>query len=142
MPYSPSDLFSCRNCGHCCKGFGGTFVSEADVQAIAAHVGDTPGKVFRKYCRSSGGRWILGQKPDGYCVFYDAGCRIHPVKPRMCKAWPFIEGVLRDIGNWRIMAASCPGMKADAPEAVIRACVEQETAASIAVARRPIDEHP
>jgi hypothetical protein len=44
----------------------------------------------------------------------------------MCKAWPFIDGVLRDAANWQAMAKSCPGMKTDVPEAAIRACVAQE----------------
>ena len=126
MRYRSSDLFSCHRCGQCCKGYGGAFVTDSDVRAIAEHLKETPQDVVFKYCRRSGSRFILAQKSDGYCVFYDAGCRIHPVKPRMCKVWPFIESVLRDIGNWRIMAGFCPGINIDAPEAAIRARVEEE----------------
>jgi len=126
MPYKPSDLFSCRKCGQCCKGYGGTFVTEQEARAIADYLNESLRDIVCKYCLRSGKRLILTQQADGYCVFYDSGCRIHPVKPPMCKKWPFIESVLRDIANWQAMARSCPGMKADVPEAAIRACVKQE----------------
>jgi hypothetical protein len=32
---SPDALFECRMCGDCCRGYGGTYVSESDIQAIA-----------------------------------------------------------------------------------------------------------
>ena len=62
----------------------------------------------------SGGKPVLAQRRDGYCIFWEKCCTIHPVKPHMCKNWPFIPGVLADIGNWKTMAASCPGIRKDA----------------------------
>jgi len=38
MPYKdikPLDIFKCRQCGECCKGYGGTFVTENEIEAIA-----------------------------------------------------------------------------------------------------------
>lgn len=119
-------IFECQRCGDCCRGFGGTFVSDEDIRRIAAHIRQDPAHVRRKLCQPSAGRWVLAQAENGYCVFWDALCTIHPVKPRMCKRWPFIEAVLADIANWRSMGASCPGIRTDQPEALIRKIVIRE----------------
>lgn len=124
-PLRPEDLFRCTLCGDCCKGFGGTYVSRADIAAIAAFLARDPADVIERCCYRSGGRTLLAQRPDGYCIFWDQACRIHPVKPRMCRRWPFIESVVADPGNWRIMAAVCPGMRADLPLDGVQECVRR-----------------
>jgi hypothetical protein len=73
-------------------------------------------------CRSGGGRLIV-QGKNGYCIFWDEVCTIHPVKPKMCRQWPFIRSILVDVDNWRAMASSCPGMAADASDRQILECV-------------------
>jgi Fe-S-cluster containining protein len=113
---APSELFECQKCGDCCKGYGGTFVAEKDIRRIAAFIHEAPERFIEKYCRRSGTRHVLVQAENGYCVFWDGLCRIHPVKPWMCRIWPFIPSVLIDIENWRVMAASCPGMRTDIPD--------------------------
>ncbi len=122
-------IFDCQQCGDCCKGYGGTFVTDSDIEAISAYIGESPARFVEKYCRLSGGHPLLAQGDDGFCVFTrDKICSIHPVKPRMCKAWPFIESVLTDVSNWRIMANSCPGIKTDVPDETVIACVRREIA--------------
>ncbi len=120
-------IFECTRCGECCRGYGGTFVTGKDIQAISAYLHVTPAAFVRQYCAFSGNRPLLAQGDGGYCIFWDGICTIHPVKPRMCKAWPHIESVLVDVNNWRIMAGSCPGMRKDADDDRILA----ETAAEI-----------
>lgn len=34
----PSDIFECKTCGECCKGYGGTYVSEEDISNIAEYI--------------------------------------------------------------------------------------------------------
>ena len=120
-----SDIFECRQCGECCKGYGGTYVTEGDILAIADYVGISTEDFINRYLTQSGSGRVLAQGEDGYCIFAEHGrCGIHPVKPRMCSAWPFIEGVLRDPGNWYIMAGSCPGIRTDVSENTIRRCIE------------------
>ncbi len=121
-----SDIFNCRKCGDCCKGYGGTFITERDIQLISDYIETTPEKLVEAYCEMSGRKPVLARGADGYCIFWDETCTIHPVKPRMCKAWPFIDGVCADVNNWRIMASSCPGMRTDIPDDVILSCVEKE----------------
>ena len=119
-------LFSCTCCGDCCKGYGGTYLSETDIVAISSYIGVSPQRLTACYTRKSGGRLLLAQGENGYCIFWDNVCTIHPVKPRMCRAWPFIPSILSDVQNWHIMAASCPGMSTNFPDSVIRRCVELE----------------
>ncbi|MCJ7830330.1 MAG: YkgJ family cysteine cluster protein [Desulfobacterales bacterium] len=119
-------IFECRQCGDCCKGYGGTFVTSADIAAIARFIGTEPDSFVERYCQMSGRRPVLAQRADGYCVFWDGLCTIHPVKPRMCRAWPFIDSLRVDIHNWQIMAYACPGMRADLPDDVVAWCVKRE----------------
>ncbi len=122
---NPDDLFRCTLCGDCCRGFGGTYVSREDLVAIAAFLASDPSGVIDRCCHMSGGRYLLAQRADGYCIFWDQVCTIHPVKPRMCRRWPFIESVVTDALNWKIMAAFCPGMRTDVPLDRVRACVQE-----------------
>lgn len=123
-PVDPATLFQCRMCGACCQGYGGTYVTAEDMAGIAAFIGEDADTFAERYCRRSGNRYVLAQSDEGFCVFWrDGRCGIHPVKPRMCRAWPFIESVVRDPSNWRIMAGFCPGMRADADPETVRACV-------------------
>jgi Fe-S-cluster containining protein len=124
-----ADLFVCRQCGDCCKGFGGTYLHPEDIDAISGAIGLAPAEFLARFCRLSGGRPLLAQRPDGYCVFWDAVCTIHAVKPRMCRRWPFIESILVDPANWQIMAAACPGMRTDIPASCVAACVAKVIAA-------------
>lgn len=121
-----SDIFECRKCGDCCTGYGGTFVSEKDIQAIADFIGIDRERFVKAYCQLSGDKPLLAQGENGKCVFWDGLCTIHPVKPRMCKAWPFIEGVLRHPENWDIMASVCPGMRTNVPREVLLKIVKTE----------------
>ena len=124
----PSDIFKCQQCGECCKGYGGTFVTEQEIEAIAGYINIDPVSFVEKYCQMSGEKPVLAQNKDGYCIFWDELCTIHPVKPRMCRAWPFLKSVLVDINNWDIMAGLCPGIRTDVPDSVVEECVKQELA--------------
>jgi Fe-S-cluster containining protein len=120
MPSSETaaNIFECRKCGDCCRGYGGTYLTDRDIETIAEYVQKDP-DVFRvNYCRTSDSKTFLTQQPSGYCIFWDRdhACTIHPVKPRMCRQWPYIESVLIDVDNWRIMASMCPGIRTDVPD--------------------------
>jgi Fe-S-cluster containining protein len=106
-----SQMFTCKKCGTCCKGYGGTYVTEASIQEIAAYIGTDPHTFVENFCSLSGGKPVLRQQENGFCIFWDKVCTIHSVKPQMCREWPFIRSVLSDAANWHIMAASCPGIQ-------------------------------
>lgn len=118
-------LFTCTQCGDCCKGYGGTYLSSMDIESIASYLGITADQLVAGYTKLSGNRRLIRQSVNGYCIFWDQVCTIHSVKPKMCRQWPYIRSILVDVGNWRAMAASCPGMKADSPEEDILNCVRE-----------------
>ena len=128
MPSEPQSdpIFACQMCGDCCRGYGGTYVTARDIQAIAAYINEDPERFKAQYCQSSGSRYVLAQSENGYCVFWDQLCQIHPVKPRMCRNWPYIAAILEDVTNWRIMGKDCPGIRADLPDDIIRRTVARE----------------
>ncbi len=112
------DIFECKLCGECCRGFGGTYVTPQDIINISSHIKFDPDQFIEHYCDKSGSRHVLTRGTDGCCIFFnkEEQCTIHPVKPYMCKAWPFIQAVISYPENWNAMANSCPGMKKDIPD--------------------------
>ena len=119
------DLFTCRRCGECCKGYGGTYITENEIDNICRFLGLERNTFVKRYCQMSGDRPVIAQGLDGYCIFWDKLCIIHAVKPRMCRNWPFIESILVDARNWQAMAASCPGMRAGVSDDQIQRCVSE-----------------
>ncbi|MCD6184394.1 MAG: YkgJ family cysteine cluster protein [Deltaproteobacteria bacterium] len=120
------DIFNCIKCGDCCKGYGGAFVTPDDIKAISKYINTDPEHFIEEFCQISGGKPLLAQGENGYCVFWNEVCTIHPVKPRMCKEWPFINAVLVDIENWHIMASFCPGIRTDVPVNIVQEYVRKK----------------
>jgi Fe-S-cluster containining protein len=118
-----ADLFTCQRCGNCCKGYGGTYLTEAEIDNICRYLGLNRKLFVRNYCQISGKKPLIAQGKKGYCIFWDQLCTIHPVKPQLCQKWPFIESILIDVKNWQIMAASCPGMSTGFGDDQIQKCV-------------------
>ncbi len=127
-PITGDDIFTCRQCGECCRGFGGTYVTDSDIARISAYIRFNTDRFASKYCEKSGSKYVLACGKDGCCIFFDKEkqCTIHPVKPYMCKAWPFIVTLIRNPENWNIMADSCPGIKKNISEKVIKKIVKFE----------------
>lgn len=123
-----SDIFECKMCGQCCKGFGGTYVTEENIDKISRFIKSEPKRFTGQYCDPSGSRFVLTRGGDGCCIFFkpEKQCTIHPVKPYMCKAWPFIKTLIENPENWDIMADSCPGMKKGVGHADIQRIVRKE----------------
>ena len=124
---NPEAIFTCQQCGECCRGYGGTFVSEKDIEAISQYLKIDSRRFITEFCQLSGGKTVLAQGKNGYCVLWNKHkqCTIHPVKPEMCKKWPFIESLLVDPQNWQAMASTCPGIQTDAPEQLIMTCAKK-----------------
>jgi len=74
----------------------------------------------------SGDKPVIARADNGYCIFWDTLCTIHPVKPRMCREWPFISSVLADINNWQIMASFCPGIRINVPDSIIKEIIRNK----------------
>lgn len=113
------DIFQCKMCGQCCIGFGGTYVTPDDIVCISTHIQADTDAFLSRYCDMTGAGPVLIQGPDERCIFFDGEkqCTIHPVKPRMCRAWPFLKTVVTHPENWDAMASACPGMVPGVPHA-------------------------
>jgi uncharacterized protein len=121
-------VFTCRQCGDCCIGYGGTYITRRDIERISTHIGVDPNDFVEQFCCHSGDRTVLAQQDDGHCIFWDKVCTIHPVKPAMCQKWPYIESLLVDFENWKIMASMCPGMNKEASPRIVKALVKKKNA--------------
>ncbi|MBF0572611.1 MAG: YkgJ family cysteine cluster protein [Desulfamplus sp.] len=116
-------------CGECCRGFGGTYVTDDDIKKIAQFIRCDLIKFKAEFCSKSGSKYVLSQHSQTRkCIFFDneKQCSIHPVKPRMCRNWPFIKTVVNHPENWNVMADSCPGMTKDVPEDILIKIVSSE----------------
>ena len=120
------DIFQCTQCGECCQGFGGTYVSDKDIIRISRFLNCDPAKFAETYCDPSGSKLVLTQSEDGKCIFFKKNCSIHPVKPLMCRAWPFLETIIKNPENWDAMAGSCPGIKKGVPHQDLIPIVSRE----------------
>ena len=122
------DIFQCLECGACCKGFGGTYISGNDIEKISKYIDISPEIFLKRYCVESGSKYVLIQGKDDNCIFYnkDKQCTIHPVKPYMCRAWPFIKTIISNPENWNAMAGSCPGMTKDIKHSILKKIVGYE----------------
>jgi len=122
-------IFDCQQCGECCKGYGGTYVTETDIQNISNYIHSPINNFIEKYCTLSGKKYVLSQAESGYCIFFkNKLCLIHPVKPRMCRSWPYIETVVKAPENWAAMGSCCPGIDSNADPEIIIQTVKNEMA--------------
>ncbi len=122
------DIFDCKRCGQCCKGFGGTYVTRKDIEKIAEFINADPDTFEDRYCDMSGSKPVITLAENGSCIFFDPEkqCTIHPVKPYMCRAWPYIRTIITHPENWDVMAGSCPGMEKGIPHTDLQRIVTRE----------------
>lgn len=87
----PNVYYQCQRCGNCCRWPGFVKVSEAEIAAIATHVGLEEDDFIQRLTRLRPNRdgLALIDKPNGECFFFEAGgCAIQAVKPAQCRAFP------------------------------------------------------
>lgn len=109
------NAFECRRCGHCCQGEGGIVLTDKDLARLAAHLGMEPERFASEHAVFKGGRLRLGVREDGWCVFFDSGCGVHPARPDVCRAWPFFRGNLLDAASWEMSLEYCAGINPSLP---------------------------
>ena len=104
--------FECTRCGACCTGAAGqVLVSELEVEAMAATIGQEIPAFREAFLRKLPDGVSLREKTNGDCVFYSAGsCTIHRVKPGQCRSYPFWVKNLRNESAWEQTRRSCEGI--------------------------------
>lgn len=109
--------FTCRRCGHCCQGEGGIVLAARDIARLAAHLELSPEAMLSRFAEYVGGKHRLITGNDGYCVFYNEGCSIHPGRPDVCRAWPYFKGNIIDSESHAMASEDCPGINMKASHA-------------------------
>jgi Fe-S-cluster containining protein len=110
--YAGGLAFECTRCGDCCTGTPGfVWVTDDELAAIAAFLGQPPGEVRDLYSRKARGKRTLREKANGDCVFFDRkkGCTVYAVRPPQCRTWPFWESNVETPEDWKRTCETCPG---------------------------------
>ena len=118
--------FECKMCGECCQGQGITLKDE-EIKRIARFLDMKEDEFKERYCNRKRGRYELKTADSNYCIFLkkkgkNKVCGIHPVKPELCKRWPFFNAIISDEDEWKMVKDFCPGMN---PESSFKDFVEQ-----------------
>lgn len=113
--YGDGLRFECTRCGRCCSGpeQGNVWVTEEEIDRMAAHLGLEREEFFRLHVREVGEGWSLREKEENLdCVLYDParGCTVYEVRPAQCRAFPFWNANLGSAQRWREVAGTCPGI--------------------------------
>lgn len=112
--YTKGLRFECTQCGNCCKNHGDysyVYLSDVDVERIAAHLELTPARFIGLYCREEDG-WISLRMDAPACPFLgeDHRCGIYEVRPKQCATWPFWKENLQRATWEGVVRACCPGI--------------------------------
>lgn len=90
---SDVSAFRCRRCGACCRIEGFVRLTDADVGAMAAHLGVGEDDFIGRFADIAADRrsLVLKDRADGACVMLgdDNRCRVYPVRPKMCRTFPY-----------------------------------------------------
>jgi len=100
-------------------------VNQQELKDISDYLNMKQEEFIDKYCELSGRRYMLKTSDStGYCIFWDGLCSIHPVKPRLCKTWPFLKCVIVDPTNFITIRSVCPGVSREVSVDEFITCVK------------------
>src|SRR5690348_8414915 len=104
--------FECQpGCTECCRQKGFVYLTQNDVDRIAAYVGMEAAAFERKFVYRTRNRMRLRVPRDASCHFLlENGCSIHAVKPVQCRIFPFWPELVESRREWKKTARYCPGM--------------------------------
>jgi len=110
---SVKKVFECRQCGTCCRGRGGIYLTFDRAKEAAALLGLSVEEFSARFTEPQYGLLSIKTDAEGYCLMLDREtglCRIHQAKPPMCRDWPFFHGLLQDRQVFEEAKAACPGI--------------------------------
>ena len=89
--FDPKMCLSCE--GSCCRGESGyIWVSKEEIDNIAKFLRISSKRFIEDYLKKVGYRYTIKEiKKDGeyFCLFFNNGCEIYPVRPAQCRSYPF-----------------------------------------------------
>ena len=103
--------FSCHQCGQCCWGRGGVRLTPAEAKDVARYL-KTPGNFAELYLEPEPKPNDIRVGFDGFCIFHrpTGQCLIHPVKPEVCRTWPFLPSLLNHEQAFIDAQGACPAL--------------------------------
>ena len=104
--------FTCTQCGDCCTGAPGhVWVTNEEIVALAAAIGEEVAAFEDQYVRRVGARKSLKELSNGDCVLLDGQrhCSAYGARPRQCRTWPFWDSNLKTPEDWKHTCSVCPG---------------------------------
>ncbi|MCG2879700.1 MAG: YkgJ family cysteine cluster protein [Vulcanisaeta sp.] len=127
----PKVRFTCTLCGECCRRYW-IPVTHVDVARIAKFTGMRPRDFLALFPKDMAADWdepviklrdgeyylVLKKRLDGTCIFNKRVgdkliCSVHPVKPNVCRYYPFIYWVENGIVKFEVYEKAlgyCPGV--------------------------------
>lgn len=93
-------------------GEGGIILGPRDLTRLAEHFQMEESRFLAEYGQPHNGKYCIRTGPDGNCVFFRVGkgCKVHDVKPDVCRAWPFFRGNMVDAASLDMAREFCPGI--------------------------------
>ena len=106
--------FSCTGSGNCCRTHGEyayVYLTDQDAPAIADFLGLELEEFEARHCTWDDGYRILRiDSPTCPFLTAEARCRIYPVRPQQCAAWPFWRDNLEQKRWFGAVSDCCPGI--------------------------------
>ena len=119
--------FKCTGCGKCCTGTSGSvYLSQEDLERLAAHFKVAVGAFVRSHTRMRNGRRALLDRParrgrdvhSQDCIFLEGKlCTVYEARPVQCRTYPWWFSNLRDAEDWQEERELCEGI--DHPSAPV-----------------------
>ena len=107
-------VFQCQQCGECCQGQGGIFPTPVEIDLIAQYLHISVVEFRKDFLELTPSGLAVKNKPGNGCIFNEHGrCTIHPVKPRICRDWPFLPAILLHENELAAAQEACPGLNPD-----------------------------
>lgn len=109
--------FRCTACGRCCQGPGSVYFTDADLEAVYAHLKLTTATARRELYKR-----LIQHKENGYhvhhtddaCILLDEQqrCSVYPVRPMQCSSFPFWPSTFASRDDLEEVMTECPGTMA------------------------------
>ena len=98
-------------------------LSEAEARAAAAFLGLGEAAFHRLYLEPGSPPWDIGLSEAGRCRLQkiDGLCLVHPVKPAVCRLWPFLPPLMARESAFLEAGCACPGLAAGSTWAEFKA---------------------
>jgi Fe-S-cluster containining protein len=104
-------VFHCQECGECCQGKGGIFPTRVEIALIAQYLKISVAELVLDYLEQTAMGLAVKNKTGEGCIFNKQGrCAIHPVKPRICRDWPFLPAIILHPTEFEAAKEACPGL--------------------------------